>query len=172
MADTDLVAVGRIGPAHGVRGAVVVRPWTDDPADRFAVGARLETEPSSAGPLVVAARHDGGRRLVVYFDGVTDRDGATALHGVVLLVPADARPPLTDPDDFYDTDLVGLEASTVDGRQLGPVTDVVHGPASDYLAIRVGGHERLIPFVAAIVPEVDLAAGTVHVDPPEGLLDL
>ena len=59
------------------------------------------------------------------FDGVTDREGAAALRGVVLLAPAHARPPLADPDDFYDTDLVGLQASTVDGEALGPVTDVV-----------------------------------------------
>jgi 16S rRNA processing protein RimM len=108
----------------------------------------------------------------VQFDGVTDRESAVALRGVVLLAPVHIRPPLAGPDDFYDTDLVGLQASTVDGRALGPVTDVHHGPAGDYLAVRVGGRERLIPFVAAIVPEVDLAAGTVRIDPPEGLLDL
>jgi 16S rRNA processing protein RimM len=172
MSERELVAVGRIGPAHGVHGAVFVQPWTDDPADRFAVGARLDTDPSSAGPLVVATRRDHSGRLVVQFDGVTDRESAVALHGVVLFVPADERPPLADPDDFYDTDLIGLEASTIDGRPLGPVTDVLHGPAGDYLAVRIAGRDRLIPFVAAIVPEVDLAAGTVRVDPPEGLLDL
>lgn len=172
MSEPELVAVGRIGPPHGLRGAVFVQPWTDDPADRFAVGARLDTNPRSAGPLVVAGRRDHSGRLVVQFDGVTDRPGATALRGVVLLVPAHTRPPLTDPDDFYDTDLLGLQASTADGRTLGPVTDVLHGPGGDYLAVQVAGRERLIPFVAAIVPEVDLSAGTVRVDPPEGLLDL
>jgi 16S rRNA processing protein RimM len=172
MNEPELVAVGRIGPAHGVRGAVFVQPWTDDPVDRFAPGARLDTNPSSAGPLVVAARRDHSGRLVVQFEGVTDRAGAEALHGVVLLVPAYTRPPLADPDDFYDTDLVGLQASTVDGEALGPVTNVLHGPAGDYLEVRVEGRERLIPFVAAIVPEVDIAAGTVRIDPPEGLLDL
>lgn len=172
MSEPELVAVGRIGPAHGVRGEVFVQPWTDDPADRFAVGARLDTNPSSAGPLVVAAQRDHSGRLVVEFEGVTDRDGAAGLHGVVLLVPAHTRPQLADSDDFYDTDLVGLQASTVDGEALGPVTNVLHGPAGDYLEVRVEGRERLIPFVAAIVPEVDLVAGTVRIDPPEGLLDL
>ena len=172
MSEPELVAVGRIGPAHGVRGAVFVQPWTDDPDDRFAVGTRLDTYPGSAGPLIVAARRDHSGRLVVQFEGVADRESAAALRGVVLLVPAHARRPLADPDDFYDTDLVGLQASTVDGEALGPVTDVVHGPGGDYLAVRVDGRDRLIPFVAAIVPEVDLAAGTVRIDPPEGLLDL
>lgn len=172
MSGPELVAVGRIGPAHGVRGAVFVQPLTDDPADRFAAGARLDTNPSSVGPLVVATRRDHSGRLVVQFEGVTDREGAAALRGVVLLVPAHTRPPLADPDDFYDTDLVGLQASTVGGEALGPVIDVLHGPAGDYLAVHVDGRERLIPFVAAIVPEVDLAAGTVRIDPPEGLLDL
>jgi 16S rRNA processing protein RimM len=108
----------------------------------------------------------------VQFEGVTDRESAAALRGVVLLVPARARPSLADPDDYYDTDLVGLQAWTVDGDALGPVTDVLHGPAGDYLAVHVEGRERLIPFVAAIVPEVDVTAGTVRIDPPEGLLDL
>src|ERR1700750_2465339 len=139
MSQPELVAVGRVGPAHGVRGAVFVQPWTDDPADRFAVGARLETNPNSAGPLTVAARRDHSGRVVVQFDGVTDREGAAALHGVVLLVPARARPPLADPDDFYDTDLVGLQASTVDGDALGPVTNVLHWPAGGYLEVRVDG---------------------------------
>jgi 16S rRNA processing protein RimM len=172
MSEPELVAVGRVGPAHGLRGAVFVQPWTDDPVDRFAVGAQLDTNPSSAGPLIVAGRRDHSGRLVVQFDGVTDRESAVALRGVVLLAPVHTRPPLAGPDDFYDTDLVGLQASTVDGRALGPVTDVQHGPAGDYLAVRVGGRERLIPFVATIVPDVDLSAGTVRIDPPEGLLDL
>lgn len=170
--DPDLVAVGRIGPAHGVRGAVFVLPWTDDPDDRFAAGAQLRTDPATAGPLTVASARDHSGRLVVQFEGVEDRVGAGALRGVVLLVPAHARPRLDDPDDFYDTELVGLRAETTDGAALGPVTDVVHAAAADYLVVRIGERDVLVPFVAAIVPHVDVAAGTVRIEPPDGLLDL
>jgi 16S rRNA processing protein RimM len=170
--EPDLVAVGRIGPAHGLRGAVLVLPWTDDPADRFAAGRRLRTDPPTSGPLTIRSAHDHSGRLLVQFDGVADRAAATALRGVVLLIESRSRPALPDPDEFYDTDLIGLQASTVDGRALGPISEVVHGPGGDHLVVRVADREVLVPFVAAIVPDVDLTAGTVHVDPPDGLLEL
>ncbi|HEY7047081.1 MAG TPA: ribosome maturation factor RimM [Jatrophihabitantaceae bacterium] len=169
MADDELLVVGRVGPPHGVRGAVIVQPFTDDPDERFADGSVLAT---TADPLTVQAARWHGNRLVVQFDGVADRSAAERLRGVELLLAASDRPPLDDPDDFYDTDLVGLTASTVDGRPLGPVRDVVHAPASDYLVVEVDGRDRLVPFVAAVVPTVDVAGGRVVIDPPEGLLEL
>ena len=168
----DLVAVGRIGPARGVLGEVVVHPFTDQPEARFASGAVLLAEPDDAGPLTVESSRWQGKRLVVRFAGVADRAAAEALRGRDLLIPAADRPDLDDPDDFYDTDLIGLAAATVEGRALGPVRDVVHAPAADYLVIEVDGQERLVPFLAAMVPLVDVAGGTVVIDPPEGLLDL
>jgi 16S rRNA processing protein RimM len=114
----------------------------------------------------------GGGRLVVHFAGVADRTGAEALRGTLLVITASERPPLAGPDDFYDTDLVGLSACTVGGRDLGPVRDVLHAGGADYLVLDVDGRERLVPFVSAIVPRVDVAGGIVEVDPPEGLFDL
>lgn len=168
----DEVAVGRIGPPRGVSGAVFVQPWTDDPSARFAVGVQLRTDPAAAGPLTVAHSSSAGAKLVVRFAGVTDRAGAEALRGVQLLVPAAARPPLSDPDEFYDSELVGLLARTREGAELGPVVDVAHGAGGDHLVVEVAGREHLVPFVASIVPEVDVAAGQVVVDPPDGLFDL
>ncbi len=170
MAGADeLLVVGRIGPPHGVHGAVVVQPFTDAPDERFAPGSMLQT---SGAPLTVASSRWQGNRLVVEFAGIADREGADALRGTELQVQASSRPTLDDPNDFYVTDLIGLTASTVDGVPLGPVRDVVHAPAGDYLVVEVGGRQRLVPFVATIVPSVDLAGGHVVVDPPEGLLDL
>lgn len=168
----DLIAVGRVGPARGVRGDVFVEPWTDTPAERFAPGAVLRTDPASAGPLTVEASSSAGGKLVVRFEGVADRAGAEALRGTQLLIPAAEREPIADPDEFYDTDLVGLTARTVDGSDLGAVTDVLHAGAASYLVVHVAGRDRLVPFVAAIVPTVDVAAGLVVIDPPEGLFDL
>jgi 16S rRNA processing protein RimM len=91
----------------------------------------------------------------------------------MLLVDASDVPPSDDPDEFHDTQLMGLVAELTDGTALGEVTDVLHLPHGDVLVVRrEGASELLVPFVKAIVPEVDLATGRLVVDPPEGLLDL
>jgi 16S rRNA processing protein RimM len=168
----DLVAVGRVGPARGVRGDLFVEPWTDMPDERFAPGAVLRTDPAERGPLTVESASSAGGRLVVHFAGVADRTAAEGLRGTTLFVPSSERAPLADPDEYYATDLVGLAAHTVSGDDLGTVQDVVSIAGADYLVLDIDGRERLVPFVAAIVPTVDLAARRVVVDPPEGLFDL
>ncbi len=174
--DGDVVAIGRVARARGVRGDVFVQPWTDDPDERFAVGAVLRTEPVSRGPLTVEASSSAGGKLVCHFAGVDDRAGAEALRGTQFVITASQRPPLENPDEFYDTDLIGLSARAVDGTELGEVVEVLHAGGADYLVLKMTGsdladQERLVPFVSAIVPTVDTAAGIVEVDPPEGLFD-
>lgn len=167
----DLVAIGRVGPPRGVRGDVFVEPWTDDPDTRFAAGTTLRTSPTD-GELTVESSSTAGGKLVVHFAGVDDRDAAQALRGTQLLIPARERAPIEDPDEYYASDLVGLAAVDPSGAPLGPVLDVVDIAGADYLVLQLDGQERLVPFVAAIVPEVDLEAGRVVVDAPEGLFDL
>jgi 16S rRNA processing protein RimM len=168
-----LLVVGHVIRAHGIRGEVVVAVRTDSPAQRFAAGTVLQTEPASAGPLkVVEARPHQGRLLVV-FDGIADRDLADSLRGVELCVDsADVSPP-EDPDEYNDHQLVGLTAQTPDGLELGEVVRIEHAPSSDLLVLRLtDGRSALVPFVRTIVPEVDLTAGRVVLTPPAGLLDL
>ena len=167
------LVVGRVGRAHGVSGEVAVSVTTDDPADRFADGAVLATDPAERGPLrIVRSRWHSGRMLVV-FDGVTDRIGAEALAGTSLLVDTADLPPLADPEEFYDHQLVGLAAVGTDGAPIGTVADVIHSPGSELLAVhRTDGGEVLVPFVRDIVPTVDVGGGRVVIDPPEGLLEL
>ena len=164
--------MGRIGKPHGLRGEVSVEVRTDDPDARFAVGTALPTDPPERGPLVVAATREQGGRLVVQFERVADRDLAEALRGTLLLVDAATLPPPDDPDEFHDVQLVGLAAELPDGRPLGELTEVLHLPHGDVLVVRGTSGEVLVPFVAAIVPVVDVPSGRVVVDPPEGLLDL
>jgi 16S rRNA processing protein RimM len=171
------VVVGRIGRPHGVRGQVTVEVRTDDPDLRFAPGARLLTEPAARGPLTVdAARWHSGTLLLtlVLPDGtvVADREAADELRNTQLLVPVEDLPELDDPDSFYDHQLVGLAAVLPDGSPLGQVTGVRHEGTELLVVRRPQGPELLVPFVNAIVPTVDLAAGRLVVDPPEGLLDL
>ena len=180
------LVVGRIGRAHGVKGEVAVEVRTDDPDARFAPGVRLATEPAERGPLTVVRSRPHSGRLLVVFDGVTDRTAAEALRGTLLTVDSADSEPLDDPDEFYDHQLFGLAVWTVDGHEVGEVVDVLHPPGPDLLVVRLagtappaggsgagaGGREALVPFVRAIVPTVDLAGGRLVVDPPAGLLEL
>jgi 16S rRNA processing protein RimM len=169
------VTVGRIGRAHGVRGDVVVGVRTDEPELRFAPGSRLDTDPVGVGPLTVAGCRWHSGDLLVRFAEIRDRDAAAELGGTWLMVDSAALGALDDPDEFRDGDLVGLSVRTVDGTVVGTVADVLHH-GQDVLAIdpagAAGAEQILIPFVKAIVPEVDIAAGVLVIDPPEGLLNL
>ncbi|MGH8776794.1 MAG: ribosome maturation factor RimM [Jiangellaceae bacterium] len=167
-----LVTVGRIGRAHGIRGEVSVDVRTDSPEVRFAIGTRLPTEPATAGPLTVGHTRWHSGRLLVQFDGVGDRNRAEGLRGVLLLAEVDDEARPDDPDEYFDHHLVGLAVVTVDGSDVGRVAEVLHLPGQDLLAVRrPDATEVLVPFVTEIVPDVDIAAGRVVVQPPPGLLD-
>ena len=166
------VVVGRIGRPHGLRGEVTVQVSTDDPDERFAAGAVLGTEPAERGPLTVASMRRSGPVLVLGFDGFADRDAAESLRGTALTLDTELLPVPDDPDEFYDHQLVGLAVVDMAGTTLGEVTEVWHLPASPVLAVRrPDGSQELVPFVAAIVPTVDLVTGRLVVDPPDGMFD-
>jgi 16S rRNA processing protein RimM len=165
------VTVGRIGRPHGIRGDVVVGVRTDEPELRFAPGSRLDTDPEDVGPLTVAAVRWHSGELLVRFEGVKDRDAAGELRGTWLIIDSSTIAPSDDPDEFHDYELVGLAVRTVDGTEIGVVEDVLHS-GQDLLAVRAGSREILIPFVKAIVTDVDVKAGVLTIDPPSGLIDL
>jgi 16S rRNA processing protein RimM len=167
------VVIGRIGKAHGIRGEVTVEVRTDDPEGRFAADAVLATDRPERPTLVIEKSRPHHGRMLVLFQGVPDRNAAELLRGTLLSVDASDDPDLDDPDEFYDHQLVGLAVVTVDGVALGEVADVVHLPASVLLSVkRPEGRELLVPFVASIVPDVDVPGGRVVVDLPPGLLEL
>lgn len=171
------MVVGRIGRPHGVRGLATVEVRTDDPDQRFAPGAVLMTDPPKRGPLTVVDKrwHSGTLLLQVAAPSgevYATREDVDALRNTLLLVPVADLPELDEPDSYYDHQLVGLTAKLPDGSVVGEVTAVRH-EAQDLLVLRrAEGGEALVPFVAAIVPSVDLDGGFLVVDPPEGLLDL
>jgi 16S rRNA processing protein RimM len=166
------VVVGRIGRPHGVRGEVTVEVRTDDPDLRFTPGAVLLTDPASRGPLTVEGARWHREILLLTIAGVDSRETAETYRNTELLVPLADLPELDDPEDFYDHQLVGLTARSTDGTVLGEVAAVRHEGADLLVVRRPEGGEALIPFVAAIVPTVDLDGGYLVVDPPEGLLEL
>jgi 16S rRNA processing protein RimM len=174
---TTQVVVGRIGRAHGIRGELSVEPRTDEPDRRFAVGTVLTTETprGAAGhpaELTVAATRWHQDRLLVRFEEAADRDAAEALRGLALVldVPDDESP--QDPEEFYDHQLMGLRVETTTGRGVGEVAAVQHGSAQDLLVVRRDdGGESLVPFVARLVPVVDVPGGRVLVEDLPGLLE-
>ncbi|MCW2809574.1 MAG: rimM [Friedmanniella sp.] len=163
------VMVGIIGRAHGIRGEVAVEPRTDEPERRFAPGQTLRVEDSSATFTVRSSRDHSGRLLVV-FEELADRTAAEKVRGTRLVVDVDADERPEEPEEFYDRQLVGLRALTEEGVLIGTITTVLHLPLQDMLEIGTPTGAKLVPFVEALVPVVDLAAGTVTVHDLEGLL--
>jgi 16S rRNA processing protein RimM len=169
------VVVGRIGKPHGIRGEVTVEVRTDEPERRFAVGTtvRAERPRGAAAPwsnLTVAATRWHQSTLLVRFEELPDRTTAESARGLLLHtdVPADESP--DDPEEFYDHQLVGLSVEDVDGRPLGEIGAVLHG-AQDLLQVRTpDGRDALVPFVTALVPEVDVPGGRVVVADRPGLV--
>lgn len=159
--------VGRVGRPHGLRGEVTVDVRTDSPDQRFAPGAGLTGGDRT---LIVRSSRPHGGRLLVTFEGVTDRDAAAQLRGTLLTVDIESLAPTGDPDEFHDHQLEGLTAVRADGSRLGTIRAVVHAPAHDLLLLDTEHGEEMVPFVQAIVPEVDLVTARVVIDPPEGLL--
>jgi 16S rRNA processing protein RimM len=167
------IAIGQIARAHGIRGEVTVAVRTDEPDVRFVPGAALATEPPERGPLTVAATRWHSGRLIVTFEGIRDRNAAEDLKGTLLVLDSAQIPAPADPDEFYDHQLIGLAVVTAAGVAVGEVTDVLHH-GQDLLVVRRApgpAGETLIPFVSAIVTEVDMPAGRLVIDPPPGLLD-
>ena len=175
MSSPDVRVVGRVVKPHGIRGELVVDVHTDSPEERFVPGAVLVTRArnGASGTVTIAAARPHTGRLLVTFEGVAGREAADAMRGLLLLVDAADLTPSDDPEEFYDHELEGLEVVDVHGTRIGAVIEVLHTAGSELLSVRLeGGAEALVPFVTAIVPTVDVAAGRVIVDLPEGLLDV
>jgi 16S rRNA processing protein RimM len=173
-ASNQQLRVGRLVKAHGLKGALKVELYTDDPDKRFPPGAvfTLQVPTSSpwhGAPLTLIELRWYNGQPVAFFEGVTDRTAAESLVKAILWIEQDpAEEP--EPDAWYDYQLVGLRALH-EGVEIGRVTRVEHFPAQDLLVIDAGEREILVPFVAAIVPAVDIEAGTVTLTPPAGLLE-
>ncbi|MDN3494534.1 ribosome maturation factor RimM [Planococcus sp. APC 4015] len=167
--------VGRLVKAHGLKGAIKLELYTDDPDGRFVPGATFtlqvpDSSPWHGKPLTVREFRWMNSHAVAFFDGVDDRDAAEELIRAILWVDQDAAEAPTEDDAWYDHQLVGLDVVR-DDVVVGRVVRVDHFPAQDMLIVRSGDAEILVPFVKAIVPEVDITAGRVIVTPPPGLFE-
>jgi 16S rRNA processing protein RimM len=167
---TVQVVVGRVGRAHGIRGELAVDIRTDEPERRFAPGSSVVCGGRTL--TVTHARPHGGK-LVVRFAEIADRTAAETLHGQVVEAEVDEHDLPDEDEAYYDRQIVGLQvrAGASDGPVVGTVRRVDHLPSQDLLVVATGTTEVLVPFVEALVPEVDLAAGHLVVIDRPGLLD-
>ncbi|MRG58701.1 ribosome maturation factor RimM [Agromyces sp. CFH 90414] len=169
--------MGRLTKAHGLKGALKLELYTDDPERRFVPGARFSLQVPADSPwhgehLTLTELRWYNGQPVGFFDGVDDRTAAETLVKAILWVDL-ADDEDDEPDAWYDHQLIGL-AVVRDGERIGEVAHVEHLPAQDLLVVKTLGPKRrevMVPLVAAIVPEVDLEAGIVTVTPPAGLFE-
>lgn len=167
------VCLGVMVGAHGVRGLVKVKSFTEDPAAVAAYGPVSDEAGRHRWELEVVGPAPGksGDVVLVRLEGVKDRDAAQALHGVRLYVERAALPEPEDAEAFYHADLVGLRVEDAAGRLLGRVKAVENHGAGDLLEVEApagqgGGGTLLLPFTRRVVPLVDLAGGRLVVEPP------
>ncbi|NEU98485.1 ribosome maturation factor RimM [Bradyrhizobium uaiense] len=162
---TAPVCVARIGAAHGVRGAVRLWTFTEDPLAVKDYGPLMTKD--GARQFEVTHLREAKDHLVVTLKGVASRDDAERLNGLELYVPRD-RLPETDDGEYYHTDLIGLAAVTTSEQPLGKVIAIHNFGAGDIIEIAPPqGATMLLPFTNAVVPTVDLAGGRVVIDLPQ-----
>lgn len=165
--------VGRLVKAHGLKGALKLELYTDNPAGRFFPGAEFTLQVPEASPwhgktITVREYRVMNGNSVVFFEGVEDRTGAESLVRAILWI--DQNDDETEDNAWFDHQLVGLDIVR-DDEVVGKVARVDHFPAQDLLIVKVGSDEVMVPFVEAIVPTVDVPGGRIVVTPPPGLFE-
>ncbi len=170
----SLVAVGEVLRPHGLHGEIRVRALTDRPEERFGTLRECflwEPEIDRREACHIASCRFDGKTLLVKVAGIDSPEGARQLAGRLLAV--DRARALPAPEGrFYPWQMEGARVETRDGRVVGSFVRIESGGAQDLWVVADGGRERLIPAVAEIVAEVNVAERRIVIDPPEGLLDL
>jgi 16S rRNA processing protein RimM len=167
--------VGRLTKAHGLKGAIKVELYTDDPARRFVPGAVFTLQVPDSSPwhgktLELVELKWYNTHPVAFFKNVPDRTVAESLLKAILWIDTDPTEDSGEEDAWFDHQLVGLRVIR-DGVVVGTVSQIDHFPAQDLLTVETEGGTVLVPFVKAIVSAVDIGAGTLTVTPPAGLFE-
>lgn len=165
----NLVLMGQIGAAHGIKGEVRIKSFTQNPLD-LAAYSPLQTGKPGQTITIKKAREQKGM-LVAVLEESRSRNDAEALNGTKLYVERGQLPQTEDDDEFYHTDLVGLKARTPDGEELGSVAAVQNYGAGDVLEVRpLRGPTALYPFTRQGVPTINLAEGYLVIDLPDEII--
>lgn len=162
------IILGRITGPQGIKGEVKLQSFTANPLDIASYGP---LDASNGLRLTIKSVKPYKNTLLARIDGVDDRNGAEALRGVELMIDRD-RLPEAGEDEIYHADLIGLSAHDTTGNLLGTVVAVLDFGAGELLELKPAeGKTVLVPFNVDTVPDIDLDAGRLTIDPPEGLLD-
>lgn len=172
---TQQLRVGRLTKAHGLKGAIKLELFTDDPGRRFVPGAVFTLQVPTGSPwhgktIELVELRWYNQHAVGFFKDVPDRSTAETLAKAILWIDADVAEQSDEEDAWYDHQLVGL-AVMRDGVRIGTIGRLEHMPAQDLLIVKTPTGDVMIPFVKAIVPSVDVKNGTVTITPPPGLLE-
>jgi 16S rRNA processing protein RimM len=160
----EKICIARIGAAHGVRGAVKLWTFTEDPLAVKAYGP-LSTK-DGARSFEIAQLREAKDHLVATFKGITTREEAERLNGLELFIPRE-KLPATDENEYYHADLIGLAAVTSGDEPIGRVVAIHNFGAGDIIEIApLNGPTLLLPFSNAVVPMVDIAGGRVVIELP------
>ena len=169
MGSERRVLMGLVLGVHGIKGAVRILSYAAEPEDIASYGPLEDESGGRKFSLTVVGKARGA--VLAEVEGIGDRDAATALKGTKLYVRRSALPAPAE-GEFYWDDLVGLRAELKDGTALGEVTAVHdYGGGPSLEVKREAGASVMVPFTNRVVPVVDLEAGRLVIDPPEGLLD-
>ncbi len=165
---TDRIVVGSLGGAFGVQGEVRLKSFCADPAAIVDYTPLFTENGRQFAQLVLTGQQKNG--FTARLDGVVTKEDADALRNVKLLADRAQMPSLPD-DEYYYTDLIGLDVLDTGGEKLGTVKNVMDHGAGDLLEVQVPGASDtvLLPFTQTAVPTVDLSAGRIIADPPDGL---
>lgn len=168
-----MVPVGKIGRAHGVRGALRLYPYGESLAQQQA-GDRLRVSDTARGgkedTLTLTNLRPQGKFLIAQFSEITSLEEAERFIGHEVLLPMD-RLAKTSEGEYYHCQLIGLEVRTIDGKVLGKIARIIETGSNDVYEVDHQGGEVLIPALEDVIVEVDLARGEMTVDPPEGLMN-
>lgn len=157
--------VGRIGRAHGIHGEATIEVRTDNPEDRFAIGARVQTD--THGDLLITSHRVHNGILLLGFENIVDRNAIEKLRDTLLYCDVDIDAESEYEDDYHVLQLIGCAAVLESGKEFGTVSDVINLPGQDLLAINTPKGEVLIPFVHQLVPTVDIKNKKLTVIPPQ-----
>lgn len=164
MGGARLLCLGAIAAAHGVKGLVKIKSFTAEPEAIAAYGPLCD----EAGRVFrLSLKGRSGDLLLAAIEGVTDRTAAERLRGQRLFVARAVLPALSEPESYYEADLIGLRVETLAGEPLGQVSALADYGAGAILVVQGKGGERLLPFTNRVVPKVELEAGRLLVDPPQ-----
>lgn len=175
QAQPNRLRVGRLTKPHGLKGAIKLELFTDNPNERFRPGAVFSLQVPSESrwfgkSITIRELKWFNDQPVGFFEEIPDRTAAESIVKAILWIDQAQAETLVEPDAWYGHQLVGLEVRR-DGVPVGTLSEVQHLPAQDMLIVRTATRDVMVPFVTALVPEVNIDEGFITVTPPLGLFE-